>query len=128
MAAIFAMLDYRYDFMTRSARFFVKITRLAVHADLVPRTTFSVRGYAVWVIVAMAATVSHLIGDVIVSGTEELADWSIQPFWPFSDYGVVYPLVPWGDPTITVLFVLGMFAMLRWKKRIQGIAIVTLLA
>ena len=129
VAAIFAMLDYRYDLMTRSARFFVRVTRLTIpNTQLTARTDFSPYGFAIWIVVAMAATVSHLIGDIVVSGTAELADWSIQPFWPFCKKGLVFPLVPWGDPGISIIFFVGMFAMLRWKHRIQTIAIVTLLA
>ena len=127
LAMLFASLDYRYDLMTRCARGFIRVTHLAVpDAQLTVRTTFVGRGFFVWMIVAIVATLSHLLGDVIVSGTAELSDWAIRPLWPFRDQGIVYPLVPWGDPGITILFVIGMFAMLRWKKRLQSIAIVTL--
>lgn len=128
LATLFAVLDYRYDLVTRLARWFVRVTRLAVSdPQLATRTTFSKSGFVMWILVAIVATLSHLMSDTIVSGTAELSDWSIKPFWPFHDQGFVFPLVRWGDPCITILFVLGMFAMLRWKNRLQSIAIMTLL-
>ncbi len=64
---------------------------------------------------------------MIFSGTATLGDWELKLLWPFSDRGFVYPLIPWGDIGVTLLFVTGMFAMLRWKTRTAWIARLTLL-
>jgi hypothetical protein len=36
--------------------------------------------------------------------------------------------MPWGHPGITIIFVVGMFAMVRWKSRLQLVACMTLAA
>ncbi|MEK6249797.1 MAG: hypothetical protein N2C12_16555, partial [Planctomycetales bacterium] len=51
----------------------------------------------------------------------------LYPFWPFSKTTKwVYPMVDWGDPGITIVFVIGMFAMACWKTRLALIARLTL--
>jgi len=47
----------------------------------------------------------HLVCDMTVSGGKGLSDWHVQPMWPFSSAGFVFPLVRWGDigPTIIMM-------------------------
>ncbi|GHT22981.1 hypothetical protein FACS189419_06300 [Planctomycetales bacterium] len=85
-------------------------------------------GACVWVVVAVIASYSHLLADIIVSGTATLADWDVKIFFPFSDKGIVYPLVPWGDVGNTVILLLGMFTMLRWNNRVRTTAVITILS
>lgn len=61
-------------------------------------------------------------------GAIALPVWGVPLFWPFSDVTYAYPLVMWGDVGATLIFITSMFAMLRWKKRIQPIAAGSLLA
>ena len=37
-------------------------------------------------------------------------------------------MVRWGDPGISIVFVIGMFAMVRWKTSLQLIAALTLMS
>ena len=60
--------------------------------------------------------------NLVVSGGAQLTDWELKLLWPFSPRGFIYPLVPWGDPGVSVILVAGMFAMWRWRDRLQSVA------
>jgi hypothetical protein len=127
MGIAIGWLDYRFDLATRVSRFLSTWMHVAFPAgSLQVRDTFTSGGLFLWISVAYLATMSHLVGDLVVSGTKSLPDWSVQLLWPFSDRGWVFPMVAWGDVGITLVFVGGMFAMLRWRARTQMIAVVTL--
>ncbi len=81
-----------------------------------------------WILVAVLATWSHLAADLLFSGHAQLSDWGLKLLWPFSDRAWVFPAVRWGDPWPTIILVVGMFAMLRWRDRLQGVAALTLAA
>jgi hypothetical protein len=115
--------DYRFDFTGRWARLLQRLLRLQlVTSTLRADRQRSYSGYAVWSTVSVIATLSHLAGDVVFSGGAGLPDWQLKLFWPFSERGFVYPLVPWGDAGVTLLFAAGMFAMYRWRARVSLIA------
>ncbi|GHT40760.1 hypothetical protein FACS189443_1560 [Planctomycetales bacterium] len=127
VGVFFALIDYRFDLMQRVAGFFRRLLRVQIPDTLLQRRQqLSFSGACIWVAVAIVASYSHLLADIIVSGTATLADWDVKIFFPFSDKGIVYPLVPWGDVGNTVILLLGMFAMLRWNNRVQTIAVITL--
>jgi hypothetical protein len=120
-------LDYRFDVVTRLSRFFERLLRLDVpHERLQVRREFSRGALATWITVASLAALTQLPADMVVSGTATLADWEIKPLWPFSSRGYVFPMVPWGDPGISIVFIAGMFALVRWKERRQLVAAATL--
>ena len=85
-------------------------------------------GVLLWIVVAVLASWSHLAADLLFSGHAQLSDWGLKLFWPFSNSTYVFPAVRWGDALPTVILVVGMFAMLRWRSRVQGLAALTLLA
>lgn len=145
LGLILGIADYRYDFSTRLANrilrtrpgrwFRSEIQKLSktegeddevTSVELPLRSERTTSGYLIWGLVGFLAVASHLLADLVVSGTNQLADWKLKLFWPFSDQGYVYPLVKWGDPGMSILFSLGMIAMIRWPARIQGIALATL--
>lgn len=128
LAGIFlGVIDYYFDLATRCGRAFTRLLRLTVPREtLVTRDRFLPSGVAVWILVAIVAMLSHLPADVVVSGTEELPDWEVKLLWPFSEHGCVFPLIHWGNPGITIVFLVGMFAMARWKSHVQAIASATL--
>lgn len=129
VALFVAAFDYRYDFITRTARQLVQWTKFSVSEDrLTIRTTFSLLALVVWFFIALIASWSHLIGDLVFSGTATLTDWDLKLLWPFADTGFIYPLISWGDVGVTIIFIVGMFAMLRWKNKTALIAHLTLLA
>lgn len=125
--AIVALLEYRFGWMERIG------TRLAEKLKLRPagsRTDFprpfGWSGLATWISVGVAASLSHLGADMLFSGHATLSDWGVQLLWPFCDRAWVYPMVPWGDPCVSVIFAAGMFAMLRWPDRLERVARATL--
>jgi len=127
VSLLFAVTDYRFDLMTRLGRLFVRVTRITINPDLlIPRVTHSSGACVVWIIAALLAGLSHLIADIVFSGHPQYAHWGIQIFWPFSNQQIDGTLVPWGDIGVVLIFILGMFAMLRWKSRTQKIALITL--
>jgi membrane-bound metal-dependent hydrolase YbcI (DUF457 family) len=123
------IFDYKFDLVTRFARLFVKLSRaqLALE-DLECRAAFSRSQLWIWIGVSVVAGLLHLPSDLVVSGSASLPDWKLKLLWPFSDQGWVYPMVRWGDPGITLIFVAGAFAMTRWSGRVVRVAQLTVLS
>lgn len=81
---------------------------------------------AAWWMMAWVAAMSQIPADILVSGGEGLTDWPLQPAWPFSDWSVVYPMVPWGNVGVTLIFATGMIAMAKRPERMRMIAIASI--
>lgn len=127
--AILAVVEHRFGWMERAG------LGLAARLKLLgpTQTMESLRsrprgGLAVWILVGIAASLSHLGADMLFSGHATLSDWGVRLLWPFSDRAWVYPMVPWGDPCVSVIFAAGMFGMLRWPGRLERVAGATLAA
>lgn len=146
---VIGLLEYRYDFLSRVANKVIKTragtwfyselkklsnpgvedqNRQGGYALLKLRKHQRLSGYVIWGAVGFAAIFFHLVADMVVSGTDQLADWKLKLFWPFSDQGYVYPMIPWGDPGMSIIFVIGMLAGCKYPARIQLIATITLTA
>lgn len=69
----------------------------------------------------------HLPCDMVVSGGHGLSHWPVQPWWPFSTSGFVYPMIPWGDPGPTVILMVGIVAVVRFLPRCRRISATSLL-
>jgi hypothetical protein len=82
----------------------------------------------VWVVVGVLAGLSRLPADIVFNGGTGLSVWPVPLLWPFSRQGWAAPIVPWGDVTVTVLFVGEMFALYRWPRRDRAIAALALAA
>jgi len=127
LGAVVAALDYRYDLASRvkdSAGRYLRL--LASKQPSTKRNVFRGHGLCIWIVTGVLASLSHLAADLVFSGHATLSDWGLRVFWPFSDRVWVYPMVPWGDPGTTLIFVAGMFAMIRWPSRRQLAAGMTL--
>jgi membrane-bound metal-dependent hydrolase YbcI (DUF457 family) len=85
------------------------------------------RALLAFIPVALVAQLVHLPCDMVVSGGEGLSDWLVRPFWPFSNAGFVFPLIPWGDVGPTVILMAGAIVIAKWPTRVSAIATVTLL-
>jgi membrane-bound metal-dependent hydrolase YbcI (DUF457 family) len=81
----------------------------------------------VWLLVGVLATYSHLLMDMLFSRCQTYPVWKVPLLWPFVREGWAWPLVAWGDTGVTLIFIGGMFAMVRWRQAAQKIAIGTLL-
>ncbi|MDR2171360.1 MAG: metal-dependent hydrolase [Planctomycetaceae bacterium] len=122
-------VDYFYDLVMRVVFFLsrlFKVSSLGINFSV--RDKFSFMGLFVWVFFAIISLLSHLVADVVSSGGVGLPDWELKLLIPFSDRGFVYPLHQWGDVGVTLIFVAGMFAMLKWKSKTNIVAILTLIA
>jgi membrane-bound metal-dependent hydrolase YbcI (DUF457 family) len=130
VGALFAALEYRFRWLDRAGRWLLKTFPLRRTEAAPPVEAPSAAGGSLlaWMAVGALAAWSHLAADVVFSGHSQLADWGIRLLWPLSERAWAYPMVPWGDPTVAILFAVGMFAMVRWPKRIQAVAIATLAA
>lgn len=126
-ALTLASIDYRYDLSGRVAK---RLTRMGPLRELRENATLRERWtlaeWGVWVLVAWVAGLTQIPADAMVSGGNGLSDWALQPLWPFSSWEFVYPLVPWGNVGVTIVFAMGMLAMVKWNQHLQGIACVTL--
>jgi membrane-bound metal-dependent hydrolase YbcI (DUF457 family) len=128
LGAAVAALDYRYSLVCRAARFARRrLPRLQSRAPSPIRRRFRPSELAIWIAVGLAASLSHLGADLVFSGHARLADWGLPLCWPFSERQWVFPMVRWGDVGASVIFVAGMFAMVRWPQRIERLAGLTLL-
>ncbi len=82
----------------------------------------------VWAVVGGVAGLSHLLADVVFNGGAGLPAWPVPLLWPWTRRGWAVPVVPWGDVTITLLFVGEMFALYRLPGRDRVVAALTLAA
>ena len=129
VGTVVAMAEYRFRVMARIAAFLGRrIDGLPVEVTDMQKGVAVREGAVLWVLTAVLATWSHLAADLLFSGHAQLSDWGLKLFWPFSQATYVFPAVHWGDALPTVVLVLGMFAMLRWRSHVQGLAALTLLA
>jgi membrane-bound metal-dependent hydrolase YbcI (DUF457 family) len=86
------------------------------------KDNFSYGRLTLWMVVALVASYSHLLMDVVFSIGKDLPVWGVPLFWPFSNEFYTYPSVPWGDIGATIILAASMFCMIRWPARIQAIA------
>lgn len=129
VAIVGALAEYHLRLIARLAALFDRRIDGLPAAVTDPHKTLAVReGALVWGLTAVLATWSHLGTDLVFSGHARLSDWGLKLFWPFSSKTYVFPAVRWGDVFPTLILVLGMFAMLRWRIHVQGLAALTLLA
>jgi len=127
LGALVAALEYRFSLALRVKQWAGRHLRAPASQEPSPkRSVFRLGELSTWVIVGVVASLSHLAADVVFSGHPKLSDWGLRLLWPFSDRLWAYPLVSWGDPGATLVFVAGMFAMLRWRSSRQLIAGLTL--
>jgi membrane-bound metal-dependent hydrolase YbcI (DUF457 family) len=97
----------------------------AVASPPPPRTAATL---FLWIIVGTLAGLSHLLADIVFNGGTGLPAWPVKLLWPFSPEEWALPIVPWGDVTVTALFIGEMFALYRWRGYDQAIAALTLAA
>lgn len=130
VGAVVAACEYRFGGLERAGRWLLK--KFPLHrgqAEPAEEPQPVSRGsLGVWLLVGVLAAWSHLAADLVFSGNRSLPEWGIRLFWPWSSQAWSYPRVPWGDAGVTIVFVAGMFALVRWPRYRQATAILTLLA
>ena len=80
----------------------------------------------IWISVAIFGALSQIPADIVVSGGKGLTDWALRPFWPFATTEFVYPLIPWGNIGVTLIFSFAMIAHASRPRLVQPIAILAL--
>ena len=127
VGVVLGTIDYRWDVSGRIGRRLVKFGPTGeFEPHLEVRQEWSKAGWCVWMLVGWIAALSQIPADAVVSGGEGLSDWALEPLWPFSDQPLIYPMVPWGNVGVTVIFAFGTLALVRWNSRLQGVAVATL--
>jgi membrane-bound metal-dependent hydrolase YbcI (DUF457 family) len=127
--SLVAVLEYRFGWLERAGvRLCRKLKLPQPDSDPTGPRQLRSSNLAIWIVVGVAASLSHLGADVLFSGHATLPDWGIRLFWPFCDRALAYPMVPWGDPGVSLIFAAGMFGMVRWPTRLQCVAGATLAA
>src|SRR5262245_40876712 len=76
--ALIGALDYRYDYSTRLARWWLRLLRVEAPTEFEIRTRFVSREMLLWIVVGTIAALSHLVADMVVSGSATLTDWEVQ--------------------------------------------------
>ena len=129
VAIVLALAEYRFRLMARLAALLGRrIEGMPIEVTDLQKGLATREGVAIWTLTAVLATWSHLATDLLFSGHARLSDWGLKLLWPFSQTTCVVPVVRWGDVWPTIILVLGMFAMLRWRSSTQRLATLTLLA
>jgi membrane-bound metal-dependent hydrolase YbcI (DUF457 family) len=129
-AAILAAVAYESDFFSKIYQWLKKRLEKKPNDEQgkIPPDKKRMSTLLAWMAVGILSTYAHLLMDVFFSGGRDLPVWGVPVFWPFSHTAYAYSMVPWGDVGATLIFIVSMFAMLHWKKRVQSIAAVSLLA
>lgn len=132
VAMVVSALAWRFDWLGKTRRLLGKrwvVFAFPEEAD-VSNANQGFGGLRLWIAVGVLATASHLAADVAFSAGKSLPEWKVPLFWPFSDEGVAWPMVAWGDVGTTLILVVGMFAMVRlprWRRGIASAALVGVL-
>ncbi|MDB5336413.1 MAG: hypothetical protein JWN70_2032 [Planctomycetaceae bacterium] len=115
---LLAVTQFRWDWLGRIGRLFAD--RFSIPKQDSPYSLTAARsnfGFLLFFGIAFAAQTVHLPCDMVVSGGSGLNDWSVEPWWPFSDVGYVYPMIPWGDPGPTLILMSGAVIAAKWPHR-----------
>lgn len=83
-------------------------------------------GFKAAALTALVAQALHLPCDMVASGGHGLSHWHVQPFWPFSNAGFVYPMIPWGDPGPTIILMSGLIVMAQRRRQVAATSAATL--
>ena len=126
LAMLVSGLAYRFDGPVRIQRWLGRHWRTLELGGAAARVSRCPSGWRLWLAVGVLAAYSHLLADMVFSAGRNMPVWGVPLLWPFSNVAWAYPLVLWGDIGATLIFVAGMFAMLRWRAWTRTIATGTL--
>ena len=126
----FGIADYQWDIVTRAGRWVKWLLRWKQIPEeaLTIRQQRIARQQVVWVVIAAIAALSQLPADLVVSGTDTLPVWGLQLLWPLSDQEWSFQMVMYHDPGVILIFIAGMFAMVKWTQHLKWIARIALAA
>lgn len=119
---ILAALQSRYDIFGALATWLTRRLASAPAAEITARQLSAVPA----LVLSFCCQALHLPCDMVVSGGHGLSHWLVQPWWPFSNIGYVYPMIPWGDPGPTVILMAGIIVAVRFLGHCRKISILSL--
>jgi membrane-bound metal-dependent hydrolase YbcI (DUF457 family) len=90
------------------------------------RGPFSPTACAVWVAVGLLASLSHVLADLLYSGTYLAAEWPVALLWPLSPRRWALPLVPWADRGVTLILLATLILVCLAPRRSQVLAALSL--
>ncbi len=128
LAVVLGVTDYYCDLVGGIASRLTRWGPLKELADhVVMRKEIKRREGIIWVGVCFVAALSQIPADAVVSGAEGLSDWALKPFWPFSNYLFIYPMVPWGNVGVTLIFAIALIVQVKRPSsaRLSAIAALT---
>ena len=135
LGLLLGTLDFRFGFSKWIVRQFAKLKTNGTDSGSVsanqqslneePHVQRNPRWFTL-VAVSTIAALTQIPADALVSGGQGLSDWALEPFWPFSAFEFVYPMLPWGNIGLTVIFAIGMLALAKKPHRAKLIAIAAL--
>lgn len=120
-AILFGLIENRWDLVGWIATRIRKWISSKSMADWSGRPSWvlGTTGVCVLASICLLAQLLHLPCDMVVSGGDGLSDWAVQPWWPFSNVGYVFPLIPWGDVGPTVILMAGVIVIAKRKLQIS---------
>jgi membrane-bound metal-dependent hydrolase YbcI (DUF457 family) len=77
-------------------------------------------------VIAFVAQGMHIPCDMVVASGQGLANWPVQPWWPLSRNGYAYPMIFWGDPSVTVILMAGLIVVAHRRRNVCLISSATL--
>jgi hypothetical protein len=119
---LIGVLQWRLDFLGKMRR------RIE---NLLPKGTPNDQNCdKLWVLIAVlyGFQILHLFCDAVVSGGKNLSDWAVKPFWPISNFDLIYPMIRWGDVGPTIILFTGIIGLAKLKRHIRWITATTLAA
>jgi membrane-bound metal-dependent hydrolase YbcI (DUF457 family) len=126
LAAVVSIVVYQADVLNKIQKWLARRWKALPEGG--PALAHRLSEMLIWMVVGVVAAYSHLLTDIFFSGGRQLQTWGVPVLWPFVTATWAYPLVPWGNIGVTVIFAVSMFAMLRWRAWIRTIATATLIA
>ncbi len=126
LGALIGALDYRLNLTGRAGLWLGRYIKVSAKPQPASPDPPPAPRQVTWIVVGALAAFSHLAADLVVSGTETLGDWELKLLWPFSDRGWVFPLMRWGDPTVSIIFSAGMLTMALRPAQARPVAAATL--
>lgn len=125
VSAVLAMLQYLFNWLGATSDFCAArfgTLDLPVRGKETPMPVLMV------MFVAASCQALHLFCDMVVSGGDGLTDWPVCPWWPISNTGYAFPMIPWGDVGPTLVLMSGLILGARFPVQLRKISSISLAA
>lgn len=125
-SVLVTLAQYRWDFLGAMTNRICRVCMATTSTPIsLPSYEKPLPPLAVLAITVICQLI-HLPCDMVVSGGYRMADWPVKPWWPFFKTGYVFPMIPWGDPGVSVVVMIGLIALARDMRHSRMISAGTL--